>query len=468
MNIIKKSALALIIASSSHAYIPNNSSHVYEISQGSMAIPPVNGSAQLTIGGNINAYSQSSCSMLNKVFSISESFKNIKSSVTSSLTPIIAKAQGSIVGIGMYKLQQMNPGMYDLIQNTNFDFTEEFNLKVANCQEKMKNLQNGGGLYENILQVSDTQGYLDMLKSNEDTNGNKIDIVSKTNELEQKRGEWGIPWIHRSEGNSGGTQNGQKPIKLTSDVIIAGFNVMLNSGRALDDDKIFSPNDDKAGIARYWESPKKAAEWGTYVLGETQITMKQDKEQQESTAGYGLSSVINNCPQLTRNGDTCITNVQDWLWKLVNSKTEPTDDDLKKISPENFVITSDVITTIQNMQFEDRMVAVSSLAEKVATQNVINEALMLRRVIAAGLRVQEIQNVKEIRESIQRTQQNLDYDIKSVLFEHEARQKMMGSTVKGILNIREELKAQSSSSLEEERPLIKDGAMYKINKKEAR
>lgn len=458
--------LVLGMTTNTFSSVPSKASHVYEISQGSIAIPPVNGTAELSIGGSFNSFSEGSCSLFNKVLSVSESFRNIKSSVVNSLGPIINNLKGNIVGMGMYKIQQMNPGLYDLVQNTNYDFTENFNLKVANCQQKMRSLQEGGGLYENIVQVSDTHGYIDMLKEDAERHG-KVDLVAKTNELEKKRGEWGIPWIHPGEKNSGGYKSSQSPIKLTSDVIIAGINVMLDSGRVLDDTSGFNQNDKKSGLARYWQSPQQAAKWGTYVLGETQVSTKKNEKARQSTAGYGLSSILYNCPNLNENGDTCIKNVREWLWKLVNNEAEATEEDLIKLSPENFIITADVITTIQNLPIEDRMVAVSSLSEKIATQNVINEALMLRRVIAAGLRVQEVQNIREIRQSILRTQQNLDYEIKSLVFEHDARTKMISYTVKEILNIRQELNAKSSSSMEEKTPLIKDGAIYK-NKEETK
>lgn len=465
---LKTLTVAIIFSSSmsyATSFIPNKSDYFYEIGQSSSFLAPVDESVNLKIGGNISSYGTGTCFRFNRIFSIKESFKNIKKSVVSSIGPVLEGIQSSVVGLAMYKIQQLNPGLYDIVQNSNFDFNEEFNLKVSNCQKKMENLEKGGGLFDEIISVSDTQGYLDAIKR--DAKGDEeVDLISTTNDLEKDKGKWGIPWIHRNKGNSGGYNGNQKPIKLVSDVILAGVNVLSDisdaKSRDLDDESAI-PNGSR--IKRYWDKPQDAINWGVYVLGDVYISSKEQSESRKAHVGLGLSSILNDCPNINSSNDdhaaTCVKNVRDYLWQLVNSGSEPTDEELISISPENYAITSDVITTIQSLKHEDKIVAISTLSEKIATQNVINEALMLKRVFSAGMKVPEVQNINKIHSRVSKIKDELDSEIKSLTFEHEARQKMMASTLRALHNIREELKAKGQAIDDAKADYIKHGAIYK-------
>tara|TARA_B110000879_G_C11156354_1_gene507078 strand:- start:1022 stop:2467 length:1446 start_codon:yes stop_codon:yes gene_type:complete len=456
--------LSLSFPSVGSMFIPNNATYYYRIEPAGTYIPPVRNGKILSIGGNVSGQSVLACGNFNPMVSMKNGFRNIKETMMGSLGPIVENIQGSIMAIGMYKIQQMNPGLYDTITNASFDLNNKFDMNVSNCSQKLKGLQNGGGLFEDVVQVSDSQGWLDLAKQDKDDNGGSVDIINSSKELEKNRGKWGIPWVHRKAGNSGGSNENQAPIKLTSDVVIAGYNIMLDNDRALDSDvaaTIEEQNNKGLNIARYWKKPSDAGKWATYVLGETQISAKETIESKSSTAGLGLSAVLHSCPHLTENGDTCIENVRAALWDLVDGIVEITDDSLRNVSPENMAITDKVITTIRFLDKENQLVLVESLAEKIATQNLLNQALMLRRIFQAGLQVQEVQNLKELRGNILTTISNLEYEIKSIAFEHDVREKMMSKTVQTILDINAELKAESTTSGEEQSPIIKDGAIYK-------
>jgi len=456
--------LALSFQSNASMFIPSNANYYYRIEPAGTYIPPVRSGKILSIGANISGQSVLSCGNFNPMVSMKNGFKNIKETAIGSLEPILDNIKGSIMAIGMYKIQQMNPGLYDTITNASFDLNNKFELNVSNCSQKLKSLQNGGGLFEDIVQISDSQGWLDLAKQDKEDKGDSVDVISSSAEIEKNRGKWGIPWIHRVEGNSGGSNDNQKPIRLTSDVVIAGYNIMLDNNRELDSDKEVTNEEQSSkglNIVRYWKKPSLAANWATYVLGETQISAKEDKDSKSSKAGLGLSAVLHSCPKLTENGDTCISNVRAALWDLVDGTVDINDASLRSISPENMAITDKVITTIRYLERENQLVFIEALAEKIATQNLLNQALMLRRIFQAGLQVQEVQNLKELRGNILTTISNLEYEIKSISFEHDVRKKMMSKTIQTILEINTELQAENNQLDQEHNPVIKDGAIYK-------
>ncbi|HBD7086335.1 TPA: integrating conjugative element protein, partial [Legionella pneumophila] len=120
----------------------------------------------------------------------------------------------------------------------------------------------------------------------------------------------------------------------------------------------------------------------------------------------------------------------------------------------------EVIITIQHLPREEQMLTVSKLAEEIAVQNMLDKALMMRRILQAGLQVQEVQNLKPAMNMVLFALKKLDDDIHSLSFENDVRKKMMNETLGTIMDIRHQAQSQNIPGQDHEQSAVKNGAIY--------
>ncbi len=449
--------IVLVTGSAGASIMPMQSEYYYQLGGASdVYIPPVNRDQTITIGGNINTGGLN-CNLFNPVISITNTLNDLKGSAQGIPAAVIANLQGSIGAFPMYKLQQSMPGLYNLLQNGALGAQNAFALRVQDCQRAQQNLVAGQSPINSMLSVSDSQGWIDAALRAK--NGEQVDVVTDAKIIAKHSDEYGIPWVHRSEGNSGGKS--QKPIKVISDVVIAGYNLMLKPSRALDETG--EPSDKaikSAAFVRVWSTPNAAAKWAVMVLGDIQVSVKQDAKNAE--AGLGLSTLLHSCPKIA-SSSTCVPNIVSFLWQLIEKKIELNEVNLGKISAANILITADIITAIQRMPREQQILSVSKLSEEIAIQNLLDEAMSLRRLLQAGLQIQEVQNLKPALVMVQYAISKLDKDIHALAFESEVRKKMMTNTLSLIMNLRTNDFATSMPGDDHEQALVKNGAVYRNN-----
>ena len=301
-----------------------------------------------------------------------------------------------------------------------------------------------------MLSVSDSQGWLEAAKRAKTTN---VDVRETAKSITQKRDEYGLPWIGREKGNAGGKF--QRPIKVINDVVIAGYNILL-SRTPLDNEK--APTD-KTPLTQSWKTPTEAAAWAVKVLGDIHVSASDqttDATKHDTKAGIGLSALLQSCD----SSNTCTTNVSKALWQLVDKQWPLTEEKLKLVSASNLLITDEIIITIQRMPREEQLMTVSKLAEEIAVQNMLDKALMMRRILQAGFQVQEVQNLKPAMDMVRITIKKLDDDIHSLAFENEVRKKMMTETLGLLMDMRGNSIAKGLPGDDHEQSTIKNGAVY--------
>ena len=440
--------------------LPTQSDYYYKLGGDSdIFIPPINRDHTIVIGGDINAdLGLMNCNLYNPVISVSNTLNDLKGSVSGMPEGLISNLKGSIAGFPLYKLQQAMPGLYNILENTSASAQNEFALKVQDCQAVKQTLENGQSPVTSLVSVSDSQGWIDSLKRVKQ--GEQLDITQSAKNIAKHSDEYGLPWVHRGEGNSGGKL--QHPIKLINDVVIAGYNLLLTPSRALDN-VASPPQTSQNHFVHYWKNPNLAAQWAVLVLGDIQISQAKDNTSHDAVAGVGLSSLLQACPK-TASSSTCAINVTEFLWQLVDNKISINETNLRRISASNMLITEDIITTIQHMSREQQILTVSKLGEEIAIQNLLDEAMMLRRILQAGFQIQEVQNLKPAQTMVHYALEKLDKDIHSLSFEHEVKRKMMTKTLNLIMSLRNKELANSLPDESREEALVKHGAVYREDK----
>jgi len=448
---------ALLIPTSVLAgtFMPNQSDYYYELGGVSnLFVPPVNKDQSIRIGGDVDARLGFSCSGFNPVVSVTNTFQDMRKSAMNIPEGIIQNLKGSVAGFPLYKLQQSMPALYNVLQNTAASAQNEFNVKVKDCQAVKASLENGQSPLDSLLSVSDSQGWLDAAKRAHNEN---VDVTETAKSIAKKGDEYGLPWIGKDKGNAGGKY--QRPVRVINDVVIAGYNILLER-KPLDNTNMAL---EKTAMTLVWKSPNEASEWAVKVLGDIHVSnndkksdQKNDKDHHDTKAGVGLSTLLQSCDA----SNTCTRNIAEALWKLVDKQWPLSEEKLKQVSASNLLITDQIIVTLQNMPREEQMLTVSKLAEEIAVQNMLDKALMMRRILQAGLQVQEVQNLKSALNMVRFALKKLDDDIHSLAFENDVRKKMMTETLGLIIDIRNRSLNQNLPGEDHEQPNVKNGAVY--------
>ncbi|AUH72644.1 integrating conjugative element protein [Legionella sainthelensi] len=442
--------LTLLIPTFTYAssFMPSQSDYYYELGGTSnLFIPPVNKDQTIRIGADIDGRMGFSCSGFNPVVSITNTFQDLKKSAINIPGGVIDNLKGSIAGYPLYKLQQSMPALYNVIQNAASSAQNEFNIKVKDCQEVKQSLEQNQSPMEGILSVSDSQGWLEAAKRAKKEN---VDVTETAKSIAQKRDDYGLPWIGHEKGNAGGKL--QRPIKIINDVVIAGYNILLERKPL---DSLDKP-DIKTPMTQSWPTPTDAANWALKVLGDIQVSTSENKLNHDAKAGIGLSALLQSCA----NANTCSQNIAKALWNLVNGTWTLTEENLRKVSASNLLITDEIIITIQHLPREEQLLTVSKLAEEIAVQNMLDNALMMRRILQAGLQVQEVQSLKPAMKMVLFALKKLDDDIHSLSFENDVRKKMMTDTLGTIMEIRHQDQNKNIPGQDHEQPAVKNGAIY--------
>jgi len=449
-------SLLLVGMSTSYALniIPSNSRYYYHLGGGSdISIPPVTDQEDVTIGGDVNTNLGYTCNGFNPAVSIGNSINNIENSAEALPGDIINSATAAVGSFPMYLLEKASPEIYNLIQNAMTHAADSFHLSMKSCQTSLDNIKAGQSPYQNWFNVSDSQGWMNYAKQAQQ--GQDVDVNTAQKEITKNPEQYGLPWLHKGQ-NSGGTTGNQMPIKVIYDVVVAGFNAMIDDNRALDS---HDPAPQNSELAKFWKTPDNAGKWAQLVLGD--ITISSKKGQDETHPGVGLVTILRTCPISANNDLTCTKNLRKKLIKLVQTNQYPSANDLQKISSNEMMITPDVIAAIRNRTPEEQAIAISKLSEDIAIQNLIDESLLLRRILIAGSQTKPVHNLKPALTTVQNTITRLDHDIKNLKFEHDIREQFMSSTLQTILtNVSQDQQQALMKQDKTQAPQMQSGAIY--------
>ncbi len=115
----------------------------------------------------------------------------------------------------------------------------------------------------------------------------KTDAVAAIEQTEAKLGKQFAPWV----GGSPAGGSGQAPIKVVSNVTLAGYN-LLNGRNVTDTSPIPLTACGGRLSCQSWTSPQLAADWTNRVLGEQVQRTCDGCNKTASTPGTGLTPLI--------------------------------------------------------------------------------------------------------------------------------------------------------------------------------
>ena len=438
--------------------VPANSHYYYQLGGGSViSMPPVTNQTVIVIGGDSNTDLNYSCSGFNPSVSIANTLNNISSSLQGIDSEIISSLTGAVVSLPMYLLSKSNKDLYNLIENTMNGAEEAFRFSTKSCESALNQIRDGKSPYQNWFSISDSQGWLNSAKRAEQ--GQDVDINTTRTQIAKAPEQFGVPWVHRGQ-NSAGTVGNQVPIKVIYDVVVAGFNVMVDPTIPLDAKTTEAPVN--SGLSVYWKTADDAGQWARLVLGD--ITISAQTSDENTHRGMGLMTLVQTCPESANNNLTCAKTIAQNLQTIVTQDGAPTADALRSVSSNELMATPALINAIRNKDSEEQAIAISKWSQDVAIQNVVDESLMLRRVLIAGSQTQPVQNLKPALTAVNHALSELNRDIQDILFQFKVRQTLMTSTAETILSDQSASEAQAvSEQSKTQSPDVVNGAVYKKN-----
>ena len=398
---------------------------------------PLSASAEIGLGY--------SCGKFDPTLGLSNILNELSSTGNNLINGAIGAVTSAIGSLPALIMQRIDPGLYDLYQNALIRAEATLALANKTCEQYEQQIHNGENPYEEWTKLSKVIDW----KLQMGTGGygsSKTDVVQAKKKVETNNGKKGAPWVG---GKRAGGQ-GQAPIKMTSDVVKAGYNLTLN--RAADDSTKPKPPVGKpqSRLTEIWKTPGDASQWAVDVLGDVYI-QTQDNHPTKTVPGHGLLLKISS-----KTDDN-----EKALIDLVTGKKDPTIENLGEVSSDAALINRDVIEAIQALGPSEQAIAVSKLASESAMANTLEKALTIRRLLLTGVKEPNIK-VSPANKQIQATVAELEREIDDVLFERRIHKELASETAQTILQLQAAHKTRASTLKEEagnEKKLIQDSAV---------
>ncbi|WP_249357509.1 integrating conjugative element protein [Citrobacter sp. wls619] len=334
----------------------------------------------------------------NQLNGVTDGFQQMMGQVIQSATSAVASLPAMII-------QRANPQLYDLLTNGVLQARVDFDKSQLTCQkmaEKMTDFSAGSAW----TQSAKTENYQTIVAGEQDA-------VRAEQQLQKEAASKGKTWV----GGQKRGGSGQKPIKLVSDTTTAGYNIL--NQRGVTETSSVSGSQCQGQLCQTWTKPEDAAKWMTRVAGEQTINVAPDNDASGSSetktgaqAGVGLSPLIEEEQE----------KIQSALADLVNGSVKPTPENLAKASGGQLQLTRGVVEALRDDQ--DANILAQRLSGEMALARVLEQALMARRTLLAGMREPNIAAEKEAQTQLNLTTAQLDRELDQLRLEMELRRSL--------------------------------------------
>ena len=333
---------------------------------------------------------------------------NVQSSAANVVNNIYSAATGLVSSLPALILQRANPGLYDLLQNGILRAEEMFNVSVKTCEEMEKEYIGGKNPFDDFVTISKKNAW----NSAKSSGG---DVITAKKTIEQSGQNDGVPWIGGVK--KGGT--GQSVLEIVNDISFAGYNMVMDRSPTTTS----SPGTSGGRIAEVFSTPAAMSQFATNTLGDYLVRTCDGCQKVRAKAGKGLM------PVLDRTTDTVRTELNN----LVSATGNPVYSDLDKVSAHGIRITPQVLQALREEKSAEKTIMLNKLASDIAIARVLEQALMLRRVLHTGKNEPNVSANTQATKIVNTSIDELNKEIENMFFEAEMRKKVSTSTVQMVL-----------------------------------
>ncbi|MFN9525550.1 MAG: integrating conjugative element protein [Pseudomonadaceae bacterium] len=361
-----------------------------------------------------------STTIQNQLNGITNGFQTIMSSVIQNATAAVASLPALII-------QRADPGLYNLLTNGILQARLDFDRSKLACRSMAEKMADVAGGQVGWSQLADVMVLKQAVAS--------TDAVSAIEQAETSRGNEGVTWI--GGDNAGGA--GQRPIRIVSDVVSAGYNLV--NGRDVDDTSSIAPgNCDGNLTCETWSSPAAASAWAVRVLGEQEQRTCETCTKTVTVPGVGLT------PLIQEEYETKL----EALRELIVGSRPMSADHLQEAGSASLSITRGVIEALRDEPDQD--ILARRLASEVALASVLEKALLLQRTLLTGRKEPNVSANELAQKAVSHESDMLDREIHNLKTELELRRELAGNSPMTIIQ-RHTVRAAGSRSVYEGDPI---------------
>lgn len=393
-------------------------------------------------------------------FDIGLSHDNVMNGIATLGATLSSMLTAGIAALPLYILQRAQPGLYEVFQTYSVKAQALANASLKTCEEMEAQIKAGGDPYADLLKMSKSDYWKGASAGVYGSNSGDIVTTKFDIEKNQAGGNSGIQWIWGKKAGgsvattelSTGATVSQDPVKPIEDTTRAGYLQTLNLNPGMNVSQIntdfsLNPNFRDSVLVKAFKSPKEASDFSTDVLGDAEIV----------TCDSGSSCPIKQTKTaigLLPRFDKKVQDVKDALYGVPGSgafavvgqlgKEQSDYKVLQALSSPGMPINEDVIQAIRQLPPGPQKVAGDRLAQDIAASKVINEALVIRGVILAGITLPNAVAATPATKEATTRLARLETYIEQLLFETRIRKELSNQTAITVLGIRD---AQNASSL---------------------
>ncbi|MFS2159653.1 integrating conjugative element protein [Pseudomonas sp. Pseusp122] len=363
------------------------------------------------ICGNMNLTN----TLQNQLNGATQGFQQIMGSVLTNATQAVSSLPGLI-------LQRSNPALYNLLTNGVLQGRLDFDRSKGTCRAIADKMVDVAGGQMGWNKIAEGQAMTQAVASG-------TDAVAAVSDVEAKSGNDGLTWVG---GNKAGG-SGQQPIKVVSDVTRAGYNLMNGRGPT-DTSSIPASTCGNGLVCNTWSSPKQATDFANRVLGEQQQQTCDSCTKTTTTAGAGLTPVIQESYDAKLKA----------LNELISGSKPLTSDNLALASSDSLPVTRGVVEALRTEHDQD--VLAKRLASEVALSDVLGKALLLQRTMMAGSKEPNVAANDVATKAIDQQNNALQQEIDNLKTELDLRRSLASNSPSAILG-RAQIRSEGSKGV---------------------
>lgn len=392
----------------------DNSALYYNIGGGEPYLFAYDQRYHLSLGVGFRWSTGNVCAGFDPEASIKNTLRDAERSLYGYVDDVISSIPTLVASWGISKLQEANPGIYDLITKGLVDAKEEYNLSVKSCEAMVNDVSNGENPVDGWVSIGTRDSW------NEQSS--QPDAGAAEKEVERTAGNEGI------QGPDGIQLGGrwQEPIRTVGDVVGAGYNHL-------------NPGSTDPRIEKLWSHRDDAVDWVTSVVGEKEVKVcKSCSPKLKTQIGQGLRTKIKEERE----------EIAPELGTLVGMSSQPTKDELDEISAPGMgiMVTEDLIRALREEEnTAERSILGARLATELALARTVEKALVAMDLIKAGRQEPNIAANAEYQKEADKVLSRLQAEIDGILYEKDVRQQVFAKTAQ-VLMERRSIRMQSGDA----------------------
>ncbi|KYO75159.1 integrating conjugative element protein [Pseudomonas sp. P1B16] len=342
-----------------------------------------------------------STTIQNQLNGITNGFQTIMSNVIQNATAAVASLPALII-------QRADPGLYNLLTNGILQARLDFDRSKLTCRAMAEKMADVAGGQVGWSQIADGMVLKQAVSS--------TDAVSAIEQTESSRGNEGVTWVGGE--NAGGS--GQRPIRVVSDVVSAGYNLV--NGRDVDDTSSIAPGNCGGNLTcETWSSPAAASAWAVRVLGEQEQRTCETCAKTVTTPGVGLTPLIQEEYEAKLEA----------LQELITGSRSLSFDNLQAAGSASLPITRGVIEALRDEPDQD--ILARRLASEIALSSVLEKALLLQRTLLTGRKEPNVAANELAQKAVSHESDLLDREIHNLKTELELRRELASNSPTAII-----------------------------------